>query len=100
MDEVVNDNTITIPTAALEVSKAVFGGQRKVIVLTNTSLLGEIISISVGSEAKNSQGIVLNPKDRYADSMDSGYKPSNKQITAIATAATATLAIHEVIELG
>lgn len=99
MDELVNDSTITIPITAKVISKEVFGGQRKVIVLTNTSLLGEIISLAIGSEAKSKQGIVLNPNDRYSDSKDSGYTPSNKQITAIATVATATLAIHEVIEL-
>jgi hypothetical protein len=97
--EVINDVVKTIPTTADVVSEAVFNGQRKVIVLTNTSVLGEVISVAINAEAKDGEGIVLQPLDRYVESLDAGFLPSNARITAIATAATATLAIHEVIEL-
>jgi len=98
--EVIDDRTQTIPLTAAVVSKAVFNGQRKVLSLMNTSLAGEIISIGILNQAKAGQGIVLNPGDRYVESIDAGYSPSNEQVTAIASVATATLAVHEVITLN
>ena len=99
-ERVINETAKTIPVTATVISLAVFNGQRAVIILQNTSLAGEIISISIRSEAKAGQGIVLNPGDKYAASIDSGYDPSNGQYTAIASAATATLSIHEEINLN
>ena len=98
-NKVINSKVQTIPITAAVVSKAVFNGQRAVLALTNTSLAGEIISIGILSQAKAGEGIVLQPLDRYVESIDAGYSPSNEQITAIASVATATLAIHEVINL-
>ena len=99
-NRVINDTSIPIATTATIVSQAVFNGQRKVIVLNNNSLAGEIISIGIRNEAIANQGIVLNQGDKMVLSMDSGYDPSNEQITAVASVATATLAIHEEIDLN
>ena len=97
---VINNSAKTIAATATVVSPHVFNGQRAVIVLQNTSLVGEIISIAMIGEAVKGQGIVLNPGDKFAASKDAGYFPSNEQITAIATAATATLSIYEEIDLN
>jgi len=75
------------------------GTQRAVLILRNTSLAGEIISIAFGQAAKAGAGIVLNPNDQMIFSKDSGYVPSNEFVSAIASVATATLSIHEEIDL-
>jgi len=98
-ERAINNTAKTIALSATVVSPHVFNGQRAVIILQNTSLAGEIISIATLGEAVKGQGIVLNPGDKFAASKDAGYKPSNEQITAIATVATATLSIYEEIDI-
>ena len=98
-NQVINDTTITIPTTAKLISPAVFNGKRTSIAITNTSLLGETITIAFGTEAKITSGIPLKPNDRFIDSSGMGYQVSNNFITAIASAVTGTIALHEVITL-
>jgi len=101
MSRVIRDELYTPGTAARQCCKALYGEpkvQRAAIIIRNTSLLGEKISIAIGSEAILGSGIVLNPNDVYSASQDSGYKPPNDFITAIGSAATATMAIHEEID--
>lgn len=97
--EVIDDKKFTIGTSISVISPAVFNGQRKVITLMNNSLGGQIISIGTLGAAKAGEGIVLNPTDRYVESADAGFRPSNEQITAISSAAGGVLAKHEVILL-
>ena len=96
--KVINQKTQTIGTTAEVVSEHVFNGQRVMLLLTNTSVAGEIISLGIRSEAKALQGIVLNQGDKFIMSKDSGYSPSNDLITALASVNTATLAVHEEID--
>jgi len=96
---VINDTTITLDTVPIEVSPHVFGGVRSVIIITNTSLAGETVSIGILAQAKANQGVVLYPGDKFAASKDAGYTPSPEQITAVASANTATIALHEEIDL-
>lgn len=99
MLRIINDGAKTIALTNTQVVEAQYSGsQRKVIVLTNTSTLGETISISFGKEAKTGQGIYLSQGASYVASADSGYNPPNDRVNAIASAATATLAFHEEID--
>ena len=98
-NNVTRDLVETIPVTPMIISEAVHNGVRQAIVLRNTSLAGEIISVATGAEAKNGQGIVLYQGDERILSRDGGYTPPQTFITAIASVGTATLSIHEEIIL-
>jgi len=98
-NKVINGTQKIIGTTASVISQPVFNGQRAVLALTNISTAGQVISVGVLSQAKAGQGIVLQPLDRYVESQDAGYSPSNEQVTAISSGAGGVLAIQEVIEL-
>lgn len=94
----IDDRSQTLLTTSSVISQAVFNGLRVAIVVRNTSLAGEIVNIAQGSESAAGKGIQLNQGDTWTDTKDAGYTPSSQEITAIASAATATISIHEVIE--
>jgi len=91
----IRNTSQTIATTNTMISPALYGNKRIVLVVTNTSTAGEVISIAVGQEAVAGKGIVLNQNDKLAMSSDSGYAPPLEQINAIASAATATLSVYE-----
>ena len=68
---------------------------RSVIQIVNTSLGGQKITISPADEAENGKGIVLSVGGFYQDSQESGYKPTQRRITAISDLADGEIAIHE-----
>lgn len=74
-------------------------GLRKAILLQNISTLGESITISIDSEAVLGQGIVLQAGGTWSDTADTGYLPTQKFISAIASAGTAVLAIQERVDV-
>jgi len=94
----IRNTSETIATTNTVISPSLYGNKRMVLMLTNTSLAGEKISIAVGAEAVVGQGIVLNQGDKLAMSADSGYLPPVEQVNAIASAATATLSVYEETE--
>lgn len=87
--------TIAATSSVISVERNNGNGARKSILLQNTSTGGEQISISVGSEAVTGQGIVLSVGGTWSDTADSGYMPTQQQITAINAAGTAKLSIQE-----
>jgi len=101
MARLINNASKTIAVTNTPVSRAYFGSNKEtrvVLHLTNTSVLGEVISISVGAEAKAGQGNVLNQGQSISWSKEAGYIPPQDVINAVASAATATLAIYEEVE--
>ena len=99
-NRVINDTSKTISTTSIVISQAVYGSERVIITLANTSLAGETISLAWGKDAIAGQGIVLKQGQTISFSKDAGYTPSDQQLNAIASVATATLAIHEEINIG
>lgn len=95
--EVVKNITITVGTTPVAVSEEQdgFTSVRSVITLTNISTAGQVISVSAGDEAVANRGIVLSPGGSYSDSMDSGYKPTQRRITAVSSGAGGSVAVHE-----
>jgi len=68
--------------------------KRKEFSLVNTSTGGQIISLTFGMKAAVAlTGIVLSPGQTYIASDDSGFKCYEGPISAIASAAGATIAI-------
>jgi len=86
-------SVITVGTASAEISRQQTNSRRILFSLINTSTGGQSISIAFGQEAIAGQGIVLAPGGFYTESEDPGFKPTNEQITAIASGAGATLAM-------
>ena len=102
MTEIIRDESITVGATAAVVSleQSLPQAQRSVLILTNISAAAQIIYLSFGSEAQVGKGIPLSVGGFHSESIDAGFRPTNKQITAIASAAGGTLAIHERIITG
>lgn len=90
-----NSVTLGVTASVISVERDNNNGKRASIIITNTSTGGEVVSIAVDSPAVAGAGIVLSPGGVWSDSRDGGYWPTQKQITAIGSAATATIAIQE-----
>ena len=79
----------------VSVEKGNMNGRRASIICINTSTGGEKITLGIDTSAIVNKGIVLAPGGVWADSMDAGYMPTQKQITAISDGAGGLLSIQE-----
>lgn len=97
MTEIIRDESLTVGTSAAVVAleQSLPQAQRSVLILTNISTGGQTIYLSFSGEAQANKGIPLYVGGFHSESIDAGFKPTNNQITAIASGAGATLAIHE-----
>jgi len=95
MAENISNKTFTINNANTEVSPDLTGNQRSFISITNTSVGGQVMYVSIGQEAVVGNGIALYQGGVYQESTDAGYKPTNKQINIISSAAAGTIAVQE-----
>ena len=88
------NTTISVGATAVEVSPM---RSRRVLYIKNTSVGGQIISISLSNTetATAGQGIVLDPKDIFIDSNSEEYICWQGAISAIADGAGGTVAIYE-----
>jgi hypothetical protein len=69
---------------------------RAVIMVVNTSALGEIITISIDKPADvDGEGIPLSPGGYWIDSEEGGYLPTQRQINAKSSAATGSISLQE-----
>lgn len=93
--ELIRNSAQTIGTTAVQVVPELLSGERKVINITNTSTSGQIISLSWGSQAVASSGVVLYPGGSWSESNDVGFVASNLSIWAVSSGVSGTLAIHE-----
>lgn len=95
MSEQVRNAAMTIGTTSTIVSTNLLEKQRRVLVLINTSIGGQTITLSWGQEAVANQGIVLTPNGSWSESIDSVFVPNELQIYGVSSAAGGTLSIHE-----
>lgn len=93
-EELIINKSETITTTASKISETCFQ-QRTFISIINTSTGGQTINVAIGEEAVAGSGIQLYPGGYYTESIEAGFKPTNKLITAISSAAGGTLAIQE-----
>ena len=89
------NTTATIGTTAVKIAERLPLGTRKVIVYTNVSTAGQIITISTGGANAANAGIPLRVGDKWTESEDNTFRPSNDEWWAISDGAAATLAIYE-----
>jgi len=87
--------SLSVGASVVEVSPELGTGQREVISMTNTSTGGQIISLAWGQDAVVGVGVPVYPGSTWSESIDNNFKPSNARITAIASGAGGTLAVHE-----
>ena len=89
------DTSVAVGTTVVEISPETGTKQRQALVLTNTSTGGQSITIAWGKNAVAGQGVVLQPGEHHVEAVDASFSPQNLQITAVASAAGGTLAVHE-----
>lgn len=92
------NTSVTVGTSVTELSddKTQYLDTTRIsIILVNTSTGGQNVTIAIDGEAVAGQGIVLYPGGTWNDSQDGIYLPTQARITAIASAAGATIAIQE-----
>jgi len=97
MMETSRNEVETIGTTAevVSIEKNNANGRRVAIILMNNSTGGQHISLAIDAEAMDGKGIHLIPGGSWSDTMDGGYYPTQKQISAVADGAGATLVIYE-----
>jgi len=95
LGESVRNGVATVGTSVVQVSPQVQTGQVTARVFTNVSTGGQAISLSWGGDAVAGSGVVLYPAGSWSESLDSVFIPSNLSVSAIASAANGSLAIHE-----
>ena len=95
-DDKIRNAAVGVGTTAVQLALALQIGQRKSLVITNTSTGGQIITIATGAQAPTAlAGIVLYPGGSWSESLDSSFVPSNLEFWGIASAANGTVAIQE-----
>lgn len=100
MGENIRNATQTIGTTAAIILPTLQKGQRTALTIINTSTAGQVISLSWGPEAIAGSGIVLYPGGSWSESRDSVFVPNNEMVWGIASAAAATIAVHERVKAG
>lgn len=100
MGEIIRNGAQTIGATAVKVVPKLMRGQRTALTIINTSSSGQIITLNWGGEATAGRGIVLYAGGSWSESRDAVFVPSIEEIWAIASAASATIAVHERIEAG
>ena len=100
-EEISRNAGLTVGTTPIIAAQTLFIGQRAVIVITNTSTGGQIITIQVGQQAANDNaGIVLYPSGSWSESIDSGFLPQNADYWVRSSAAGGAIAIHERVRVN
>jgi len=103
MGEINRNENITISHTAAQVvsvERNNNNGARVSIIIINTSTTGQSVTLAIDAPAVLNAGIVLNAGGHWQDSAEGGYLPTQKQITAISSAAGATIAIQERVHKG
>lgn len=98
MGENLRQDKETIGTTSIIILPRLGVGQRTMLIITNTSTAGQEITLKWGGAATAGVGAVLYPGGSLFESRDPAFKPSTEEVWAVASAAGATIAIHERIE--
>lgn len=96
-DELNTSKSFTLLTTSGVIREELFKEQAQCTMFSiiNTSTGGETVSLGIGEEAVDGKGIKLYPGGFYAESSDGINEATNKQINAIGSAATATIAFQQ-----
>jgi len=96
MERNVNEQvTIGTDAAVVSIEKGNANGIRTSVIFINTSTGGQTITLGIDKPAVANQGITLSPGGFWTDNADTGYLPTQKQITAVSSAAGGLLSIQE-----
>lgn len=91
------NKTEVVGTTAVNVlpDRTALNEQRTALIITNSSTAGQVITLSIDSQAVDNQGIILYPGGSWEQTANSGYLPPQKRISAISDAAAGQLSIYE-----
>ena len=88
--------SVTVGTSEVELMVDKTNTGRMVMVITNTSTVGlQSVSLGIGHVAVLGVGVTLYPGQSWVESAGAGFEVTPARITAIASAAGATIAIYE-----
>ena len=87
--------TIAVGTSVVELSAEKNNMKRTELIITNTSTLNQTISLGIGQDAVAGVGITIAAGSSYVAAIDARYKPTNARITAVASAASGSVALYE-----
>ena len=90
-----SDRQETIGTDAVVIAPQQDAGIRTLISIVNTSAGGQVIYLGFGTQAAIGKGVPLSAGGYWVEDTDTIVYPTQKQITAISSAAGGTVAIHE-----
>ena len=97
--DIIRNVAFSVGTTNIIIAPQLLEGQRDVLVITNTSTGGQVITIQTGDTANVvGAGIILYPAGSWSESTDSAFRPSNLEYWAISSGAGGTLAIQERIK--
>ena len=101
METIVRDASYTLATTSQVILDTIPpNARRKAFIITNTSTGGESVTIGHGGDAISGRGIVLWPTFTHGESRGEQFNPYQNRITALGSAATATIAVHETLEVN
>jgi hypothetical protein len=93
----INKNqTINATSAVVSQDRSALNNSRRAIIITNTSLGGQEITIAVGQEAVAGEGIILYAGGSW--DRNPQENPPQVQISAISSAVGGTIAVYEETE--
>jgi hypothetical protein len=96
--EYIRNATVAVNAGvSTEIAPAYYGqnSQRAVFMVTNLEAVGgQTVYLSFDEEAAANKGIPLAPGQSYLESLDAGYKPTNRICNAYSAGAM-SVAIHE-----
>lgn len=99
MGQLIRDEAVAVGTTVVKAAESITNGQRHLITFVNTSGTNQVITLFLNnSQGSAGAGIVLYPRQPYAESIDNRFTPSNLPWYAVADAVGGTLAVHEIIE--
>jgi len=95
-EDKIRNTAVSVGTTAVQLALKLAIGQRKSLVITNTSTGGQIITIATGESGVTAlNGLVLYPGGSWSESLDSAFIPSNLEYWGISSAASGSVAIQE-----
>ena len=100
MEAMVSKEATIDVTSSLISEEQAYPSKRNVLIITNTdrNATGGVVYIDFGREAVVGQGVALYPTGTWSETIDNRYNVTAARVSAVASIANTTIAIHERIE--
>jgi hypothetical protein len=98
MEEFNRNISKVVSTSSIVISEQQAGGTSERTFIAISNLGTEPVFLAIGAISQLNSGVSISAGGVYAESQDSGFKPTQERIEAISSGAGATLAISERIK--